>query len=230
MKRKFYLRGLGIGILVTAVIMGIASGRKRDMTDEEIRERARELGMVESVVLSNLETASPSAGSAAPSQPPVIPETSPEVTPSEETPAEESPSEETPSGETPMGSPEASPEESPSGETPMGSPEASPEETPSGETPMSSPEASPAETLPEETPETTAAPDGTVWITIRSGQSSAAVSRLLEEAGLVGSASAYDKYLCENGYDNRIRSGTHEIPAGAGEEEIALIITGNAGK
>ena len=220
MKRKFYLRGLGIGILVTAVIMGIASGRKRDMTDEEIRERARELGMVESVVLSNLETASPSAGSAAPSQPPVIPETSPEVTPSEETPSEE----------TPMGSPEASPEESPSGETPMGSPEASPEETPSGETPMSSPEASPAETLPEETPETTAAPDGTVWITIRSGQSSAAVSRLLEEAGLVGSASAYDKYLCENGYDNRIRSGTHEIPAGAGEEEIALIITGNAGK
>ncbi|MDE7047105.1 MAG: hypothetical protein K2P25_03885, partial [Lachnospiraceae bacterium] len=48
MNLKYYLRGLGTGIVVTALIMGIAaSGKKQALTDDEIRERARELGMVE---------------------------------------------------------------------------------------------------------------------------------------------------------------------------------------
>ncbi len=53
MNLKYYLRGLGIGVFVTAVIMGIASG-KEQMTDEEVRLRARELGMVESTLLSDM--------------------------------------------------------------------------------------------------------------------------------------------------------------------------------
>ena len=52
MERKYYLRGLGIGIVVTAIIMGIATSGKRGMTDEEIIARAKELGMVENTVLS----------------------------------------------------------------------------------------------------------------------------------------------------------------------------------
>lgn len=48
MKLKYYMRGLGIGIVVTALLMGVAlSGRKEKMTDDEIRARAAELGMVE---------------------------------------------------------------------------------------------------------------------------------------------------------------------------------------
>lgn len=48
MKMKYYMRGLGIGIIVTALLMGVAlSGRKESMTDEEIRQRALEMGMVE---------------------------------------------------------------------------------------------------------------------------------------------------------------------------------------
>lgn len=48
MKLKYYLRGLGIGILVTAVIMGVTQGsRKETLSDREIRERATALGMVE---------------------------------------------------------------------------------------------------------------------------------------------------------------------------------------
>jgi len=48
MKLKYYLRGLGIGIICTAIIMGIAlSGNKKEkLTDAEIIERARLLGMV----------------------------------------------------------------------------------------------------------------------------------------------------------------------------------------
>lgn len=48
MKLKYYLRGLGIGIIGTAIVMGIAlSGNKREtLSDEEIIERAEVLGMV----------------------------------------------------------------------------------------------------------------------------------------------------------------------------------------
>ena len=48
MKLKYYLRGLGVGIICTAIIMGIAtSGREKEkLTDAEIVERARILGMV----------------------------------------------------------------------------------------------------------------------------------------------------------------------------------------
>ena len=48
MKLKYYLRGLGISILVTAVIMGVTQGsRKETLSDREIRERAAALGMGE---------------------------------------------------------------------------------------------------------------------------------------------------------------------------------------
>lgn len=48
MKLKYYMRGLGIGIAVTALLMGVAfSGHKETMTDEEIRQRALEMGMVD---------------------------------------------------------------------------------------------------------------------------------------------------------------------------------------
>ena len=48
MKLKFYLRGLGIGIVVTALIMGIATKDKLPLTDAEIKAAAAKLGMVES--------------------------------------------------------------------------------------------------------------------------------------------------------------------------------------
>ena len=57
MKLKYYLRGLGIGMAVTALILGISfSGRQgqeaQTLTDEQIRERASELGMMDSSKLT----------------------------------------------------------------------------------------------------------------------------------------------------------------------------------
>lgn len=46
MKLRYYLRGLGIGMIVTALLMGVATNDLRAMTDEEIIQRATELGMV----------------------------------------------------------------------------------------------------------------------------------------------------------------------------------------
>ncbi len=48
MNLRFYLRGLGIGIVVTSILMGYTlNNRKDDLTDEEIRQRAEALGMVD---------------------------------------------------------------------------------------------------------------------------------------------------------------------------------------
>lgn len=48
MKLKYYMRGVGIGIVVTALLMGFAiSKQKEPMSDEEIRQRALEMGMIE---------------------------------------------------------------------------------------------------------------------------------------------------------------------------------------
>ena len=48
MKLKYYLRGMGVGVLLTAIIMGVAlSGSSSKISDEEIIRRAKQLGMVE---------------------------------------------------------------------------------------------------------------------------------------------------------------------------------------
>ena len=47
MKVKYYLRGLGIGMLVTALILTVSGRMNAKMSDEAVRRRAAELGMVE---------------------------------------------------------------------------------------------------------------------------------------------------------------------------------------
>ncbi len=48
MKLKYYLRGMGIGIILTAIVMGFAlGGRKATLSDAEIIQRAKALGMVD---------------------------------------------------------------------------------------------------------------------------------------------------------------------------------------
>lgn len=54
MKKRYYLRGLGIGIFITALIMGFSKGDGKTMTDDEIKARALELGMVEQKTLADL--------------------------------------------------------------------------------------------------------------------------------------------------------------------------------
>lgn len=210
MKRKYYLRGLGIGILVSVVIMSISAGQKRPMTDEEIKARARELGMVESTVLSNLP------GQTTGDKQPEETKTSEETKEPEETTTPEETKE---PEETKVPEETGEPEET-----------TTPEETKEPEE-IKTPEETQIKEEPEEPkePDTVTEPDeaqDTVTIVIKSGESSVTVSKSLAAAGLVEKASDYDRYLCENGYDKKIRTGTYEIPVGASEETIAQIITG----
>lgn len=209
MKLKYYLRGLGIGILITTVILSLAGIGRKNMTDEEVVKRAKELGMVESTLLSDLPDQT-KAEEVRPTEPETLePETSLQPETSEQ---ENSAEPETSEPETLE--PEVSPEPEESASTPE-TPVA-PEETPVApeETPVS----------PEDgNPDTPAGE--TVTLVIGRGESSTTVSKNLKKAGIVEDAAAFDRFLCNNGYDKKIITGTYEIPYGASEEEIAKIIT-----
>lgn len=262
---KYYLRGLGVGIVVTALIMGIAaSGNSREtLSDDEIKKRAKELGMVEESTvladtfaqgegLSQAEKESEESGILPSdkkggeklSQPSATPKASKEPA-GEATPAPGSTDTETPEpedGGTPLPTtaptPEAATEKTPlptttpapeavtektSPPTLTPAPDAGAEKTPLP-TPTPKPEETPSTVEPEPESATSAQEGEKVTIRIASGDSSLTVCKKLAELGLIESANEYDSYLCRNGYDKRIRAGSFEIPAGAGEEEIAGII------
>lgn len=205
MKLKYYLRGLGIGMIVTALILGISFSNRQDqtsqiMTDDQIRERAAELGMVDS---SELTLAALQNSAKQPT----------EGTPEETTQTQE------------QNNIEAEPETTVPAETQA---TVEPETTQESE---ATTEPEPEKTVGPETtaePEVTEAPQRTqtASITIQRGDDSGSASRRLYEAGLVENAKAFDNYLCNNGYSRSINPGTYEIAPGTSEEEIAKVITG----
>ena len=188
MERKYYLRGLGIGIVVTAIIMGIATSGKRGMTDEEIIARAKELGMVENTVLS--EKTEEEAET----------EADVDIANAEDA-TEKSAIEETKK-------PETSTEQKQNTTEETKKPETSTEQ----------------QTTDDKKEDITSAVVKT--ITVNSGDGSYTVAKKLAEAGVVTSAENFDTYLCQNGYDKKLRTGNFSIPADASDEQIARIVTG----
>lgn len=198
MKLKYYLRGLGIGMIVTALILGISFSHRQGqetqiLTDDQIRERAEQLGMVDSseLTLAALQNSVQQA------------QENTEKT-------------------------EASPEPDTEETTTTSEPETTvaPENTTEPETTAAPENTVEPEATPQ--PETIAASEASqaVTVTVKKGASSGSVSNRLQEAGLVEDAKTFDNYLCNNGYSRSINPGTYEIVPGTSEEEIAKIITG----
>ena len=199
MKLKYYLRGLGIGIAVTAAVLMLAGGGKENLTDEEIIARAKELGMVESVTLSQLssETESESV--------------------SEENHAETS-------GQDSIEdvSEKISEDEGVSNfetDTSEVTSENNSEAVSDSSSEVASEEDNSQEEISEEVEEF-------VIIEVGSGDGSDTVSVKLEAAGLVEDAQMYDDFLCANGYDKILQTGVHEIPRTADWDTIAEILAG----
>lgn len=223
MELKYYLRGLGLGIVVTAIIMGIVSSGSSAMTDEEIIARAKQLGMIEGRVLSEAtqeekETSGKDSADDVKAADGVN-------AADENNPAEKDSSVQ----------PDAVQNENvlPDGDTPSDGNNVvnEPEETNATEDTSAAVLPDDEETGQEEMPEESAQSenadsDAPVVVTVGSGDGSYTVSKKLEDVGAVASASAFDTFLCENGYDKRIRAGSYTIPADAGDEQIARMITG----
>lgn len=226
MRLKYYLRGLGIGIAVTAVVLSLSTEHKAAaLTDEQIIERAKALGMQEAEpddavkTLSNRkwqtdaeENQTQPADTDADTQPEQPADTDSETQPGEPegTDTEAQPEQ---SGDT-----DAEAQQEQPGDTDT---EAQPGEPEGADTEaqLEQPEGAESEAQPDENVVSK------VRITIQSGESSVSVSRKVAEAGLTDSAAAFDRFLCQNGYDKRLVVGAHEIAEGASEREIAEALT-----
>ena len=191
MNLKYYLRGLGVGIVVTALIMGISlGGKKESLSNEEIKARAKELGMVEaSTTLADELTGADK-----------LPEMEEQQDLAEPSPVMQQ--------ETPQPTPQPTPEST-----------AEPLQEPTGQPANQSSESEDPEAISKENKES-------ITIEVNKGDGSFTVCKRLEEAGLIASAANFDTFLCENGYDKRIRAGSFEIPADADPEQIARILIG----
>lgn len=254
MELKYYLRGLGLGIVVTAIIMSLTTSKNRTMTDEEIISRAKQLGMTEERTLK--DTAEDEEGTVEgednagePSEDgtdmdssggtdvsgDALSEEDPDAENAEDRTAGDSASNEdelhTESGMT------AAAGENP-GETSL--PGAAQQSVGNNQTVLPDDREVGTENEPEpnvahaddekaesdDIKTAAARSDAPMVITIGNGDGSYAVSRKLADVGAVSSAENFDTFLCQNGYDKKIRTGTYTIPANASNEQMAKIITG----
>ncbi len=213
MKLKYYLRGIGVGMILAVIVYStIIIPRKYKMTDEEIKDRAQELGMVQreetDVDLSALTgTPSPTGEDAITPPPDVTGEAQGTPTAAPDEPDAPNP----PGAITPPPSPSAA--EPPEAVTPQATvtPEASTLPPPETDTPVDTP------SIPSQ--------DGGISLKITAGMESIDVAREAFQAGLIDDVWAFDQFLTQNGYDMTIRIGTFSVPEGATYEEIAKIVT-----
>ncbi len=282
MERKYYFRGLGLGIVVTAIIMGAATSRSRAMTDREIIARAKELGMVENTVLADMDVKQAEEfdrsgaedesgvqddnGSAAGKDQAAEDETKA----GDQAFADGSKAEEINQGQA-DGNEAGKTDQSQDGSIEAGKTDrnqidssevkennegsgvdsdteenrvagsngkADKEETAQGNGKSPTEDSKAEAGLINEQDEgdgkqdrpltgnESKKPAGSASITVSRGDGSHTVAKKLADAGVVSSADNFDQFLCENGYDKKLRTGTFRIPAGADDEQIAKIITG----
>lgn len=217
MERKYYFRGLGVGIVVTALIMGIVASRNKTMTDQEIIARAKELGMVENTVLSDPDEEKQERAD-------LLEDVTKTISKQD---AEDSNMEEAPVREIDQNM-EREEEEQPEDTHTEDEESRETESAEDLETEDENPEENTADEEVEDTENVreNATSAAVKTITINSGDGSHTVARKLADVGVVTSADTFDEFLCQNGYDKKLRTGTFSIPVDASDEQIARIVTG----
>ena len=217
MNLKYYLRGLGVGIVVTSLILGIGLGsRKETLSNEEIKERARELGMVEeSITVAEAAAQKEEEAQEAEVTVAPVPEENAESDAEPIVNAEPGVSSE------PEVSTGAAPEAS---EKPNVSAASEPAASTAPEA-GATPEAGVKPVADEAEEDNGTAPEKEIVdITINPGEGSYVISQKLEQSGLIDDAAEYDAYLCDNGFHTKLRAGVHKIPMGSTREEIAKLL------
>ena len=196
MKLRYYMRGVGTGIVITALIL-LVSKQPKEMTDAEIKIRAAALGMVdESIFLEEgdlQQDIEEKEYQSKKEDTDVINTTTEEITDLE---LKEEETE------------EVSDEVSENVTEIVKNPE--------------DPELIQKDNFAQENEE--GKERQYVSITVESGDVARIVSRKLYEAGLIESEEEYNNFLSGNNYSYRLRAGNYEIPIGADHKEIAEIL------
>lgn len=198
MKLKYYLRGTGVGIILTAIVFSIVNPRQ-ELSDDEIIRRATGLGMVmkdeDNPSLDKLiNEMKPSAAEAVTTQD----------------------SEGTDNVDT-----EATVTAAPDDNMQPEDLEDIDEKNYEDKLAQHEPENEAVEDLqPEEEIEVEE-----ISFTIERGMSSIAVANLLEKIGLVDDADSFNEYIVAQGKAAVIRTGSFSLPKGSSYQEIMDVIT-----
>ena len=197
MKLKYYLRGMGIGIIVTTVILMIvfALHKNETLTDDQIRERAAALGMVMPDALDDSEKLS-----------------DPVEDDGNDTALDEDAAASDQKDAADVQTPEAKPQNN--GKDTSQNAEKSDQADQTDKTDQADKsDKNNVETIEQ------------VELSIVGGEYSDDVCKKLKRAGVIDDADDFNKYLSEGGYDSLIQPGTYIIPKDADYDTIVKMIT-----
>lgn len=213
MKLKFYMRGIGIGIIFSSIVFFLFFSSYNKISDEEIIKRAKELGMVQADdgvnELDKLLAAS--KGEKKDTTPtPVITEI-----PKEEENIKNNSNEDTSNEDTSNG--EISNEDMADEDILENT---SDDNLSIGDTSKNDVE---SENSNEELEEESDLPK-MIEVEIEEGQGAKQIAKLLEEKGIISDYSDFNKYLKSLGYTKSLLSGKFHIREGADYSEIIKIL------
>lgn len=201
MNKKSFFRGFGVGVLFTAIILGVSFMIRT--SDAYVKSRAKELGMVyetkssDKVLTAKRQvSATPQASSKEKNTP--VPKAS-DVPKSTQQPKETAAPANTASSR-----PASTPKSSDSSKNSQ------------KEIDMAKEKEKMEKSIRDEEKK----------LTINAGEWSSDVSKKLERLGVIKSATDFDKYLEEHGYSAGISAGTYKVSKGDTYSQLAKKITG----
>lgn len=201
MKLKYYLRGLAVGILVTTIILAISfSQTKKELSDQEVINRAKQLGMVmaDSGKIEDYR----------------------EDTQTETGQSEQGETEENVTGDTQNGAEDNEGVTGDNGTVPGDNGTV----TGDNEGGIGDNEGGTGDNGTGTEDAGSDTEGKMVTFVISKGQFGRQISESLKKEGLVDDAEAFMKYLGETGKSEEILPGTYEIPMGSTYEEIVKIL------
>lgn len=211
MKLKYFMRGLGVGILFSAIILALSfyNKPKENLTKEEILERARKFGLMteqeweegrlnKTLTNKSDQTATPGAVSENTGSGGAI--EGDKVADADRTDVPEN---------------SAQPDNDVQGEEDK-------TDSPVSMTPSNEPSRETDKPKDDRTP----LPSLLAVIEVKGGMVSSEVAEDLQNQGIVEDAYDFDQYMCDNGFAPQIQVGTFYVPKGATYLEIAEILMG----
>lgn len=225
MNLKYYLRGLGLGIVMTAIIMGIAThGKDKNLTDEEIVEKAKVLGMIEEEQLEEyLEEARAETEERVRQEITEEFATAAPIVASERTGTSAGQEEEGGQEATDGQGLDASQGQADVQEELDGRTNAAEEvqRGPDGRTYSVNNE----ENSLDDTVHSEEDLEEEIVFTVKKGETPYSIGKRLEEEGLLPEDANFDRFMVDNGYDTKVVASEYKIPVDADMETIAKIIT-----
>lgn len=218
MKLKYYLRGIGIGIIFSIIVFSVAltSNKTYDISDEEVMKRARELGMVysndndNSLTLNDLLNKTDENKDESEIDDNLEPTKAVELTPTNEP--------------TPTIEPTKKVEPTPTTK-PTQVIEPTPTIKPTKEVEPTKKVEPTKVAEPTKEVEPTQVVENYVSIKVTKGMSSEVVAKMLVKEGVVTDSNDFNNYLKKHDYSRKINVGTYKIKMDASYEEIAKMLT-----